>query len=89
LFLFINFIILVSINFENIDGKEIGKERITYAFLKVSGKVSSCIHSLNNFISMSVKTLLTSFTNLEGISSGSCAEYVLILLMQVLTSSLL
>jgi len=37
-------------------------------------KVSSCIYLLNSFVSMSVKILLASFTNLMRILSDPCAE---------------
>ena len=44
------------------------------------------MHLLNNFASTGDKIQLDIFTNLEGISSMPCAELVLMLLIQALTS---
>ena len=104
LFLFTNCVILVSNNFsntfENTGSNEIGRKSpnaqgdeilgigITYAILKHFGKVSIFMHLLYNFVSTGVKTQLDIFTNLEGISSIPCAEFILILLIHALTSCL-
>ena len=58
----------------------------TYVVLNKSGKVSSFIHLLNNFANTGYKIQLVIFTNLEGISSITCAELILMLLIQSLTS---
>ena len=58
----------------------------TYAILNESEKVFSLMHLLNNFASTGNKIQIDIFTNLEGISSISCAELILMLLMQSLTS---
>ena len=101
LFLFTNFVIFVSIIFSNTlektERREIGQKSpsdlrdetlatgTTYAILNESGKVSSFMHLLNNFVSTRDKIQLEIFTNLEGISLMPCAELVLMLLIQALT----
>jgi len=90
-----------SNHFENAGSREIGLKSprtfgdetfsngIAHAFSKIIWKrFYSCIHLLNNFVSMGVKILLASFTNLGGIYLVQVAEYVFIWFMQVLTSSL-
>ena len=102
LFLLTNFVIFVSIIFSNTFEKtqrsEIGRKSpsdlgdetlamgTTFAILNESGKVSSLMHLLNNFASTGDKIQLDIFTNLEGISSIPCAELILMLLIQSLTS---
>ena len=53
----------------------------TYAVLNESEKVSSLMHLLNDFAIAGDKIQLDIFTNLEGISSISCAELILMLLI--------
>jgi len=53
-------------------GDEILGNGMTNAVLKLFRKVSSYKHLLNSFGKVGVKILLASFTNLAGISSGSC-----------------
>ena len=102
LFLFTNSVIFVSIIFSNTlektERREIGRKSLsdlgvetlaagtTYAISNESGKVSSFMHLYNNFASTGDKIQLDIFTNLEGISSMPCAELILMLSIQALTS---
>jgi len=73
-------------NFENTGRRKIGLNSprefgdvtlgigIMYAFLKLYGKLFNLMHLLNSFVSVGVKIQLANFTNLDGISSGPCAE---------------
>ena len=85
--------------FEKTESREIGRKSssdwedetfgigTTYAILNDSGNISSYMQLLNNFASIGVKIQLDIFTNLAGISSISCAELILMLLIPALTSS--
>ena len=98
--LFINLVILLTRIFSNIFAKtgrrEIGSSLlsdlgvgITYAILKISGKVSCRMHLLNSFVNAGNRTHFDNFTNLGGISSISLNDAIFILSMSEFTSSLI
>ena len=103
--LFKNLVILLSRIFSNIFAKtgrrdigrsllsDLGVETlgvgITYAILKISGKVSCRMHLLNSFVNVGNRTHFDNFTNLGGISSIPLNDAIFILSMSEFTSSLI